>query len=676
MSSATEFRAVVRRWFSPQTAAWLLGLGVLAHALHALFGFGGHRLDGFYKNDVYTAVEVLAVAVSGARVVLVRQERWAWGLMTFALAVWTGGDLVWTVWLNNLANPPYPSVADALYLAMYPAMYVGLMLLLRSRIRDAETAQWLDGAVVALAMAAVGAGLILPTVLANGQGRAIEDVVNLAYPLADLTLLAFVAVAFSLANWRPGRMWLLLGAGIALDGIGDLVFAYQAAKGTYVAGGILDTAWPAALSLSALAAWQPATRRSQRAPSLGPIVLPLTAAAAALGLLIVAAFRHVTPVAVGLAGAALVVAAVRASFTYLQNVRILRQTELDAVTDGLSGLSNRRRLMQDVEAAARQADRAHPTTLAFFDLNGFKLYNDTFGHAAGDALLVRLGAALRASVEPAGRPYRLGGDEFCVLFTGRFTRDHPHILSAAGALSEAGSGFNVNPSYGVAIMPDEATTAAELLQLADQRMYTEKARVTRSGGVRTRDVLMALVNERAPALHNHIGGVEELVRPVAQALGLQGDQLDEVIRAAELHDVGKLAVPDRILNKSGTLSEPEWRFVRQHPIVGERILNVDPALRPVARLVRSTHERWEGGGYPDGLAGAAIPLGARIIAVCDAFEAMVRGRWYEQSRSRAEALAELRRAAGTQFDPEVVATFCALAEPPARSQSAPLAARF
>ncbi len=141
----------------------------------------------------------------------------------------------------------------------------------------------------------------------------------------------------------------------------------------------------------------------------------------------------------------------------------------------------------------------------------------------------------------------------------------------------------------------------------------------------------------------------QLVTDVARSLALDAEQLDEVLRAAELHDVGKLAVPDEILSKPGPLTDAEWQFMRQHPIIGERILNADPALRPVARLVRASHERWDGGGYPDGLAGAAIPLGARIIAACDAYEAITSERCYQAARSQTEAILELQRNAGSQF---------------------------
>jgi two-component system cell cycle response regulator len=172
-------------------------------------------------------------------------------------------------------------------------------------------------------------------------------------------------------------------------------------------------------------------------------------------------------------------------------------------------------------------------------------------------------------------------------------------------------------------------------------------------------VLIQVLVEREPDLHQHLRAIALLAQRTAIELGLQSDELDEVVRAAELHDVGKIAVPDSILHKPGPLDEAEWQIMRQHPVTGERILATVPALRSVGLLVRSSHERWDGGGYPDRLRGTQIPLGARIFAVCDAYEAMVSQRPYATPRSPASALRELRRCAGTQFDPAVVDAFCA-----------------
>ena len=337
---------------------------------------------------------------------------------------------------------------------------------------------------------------------------------------------------------------------------------------------------------------------------------------------------------------------------------ILRHHALreQAVSDPLTGLGNRRKLTEELGAWLRAADTASPRLLMAFDLDGFKAYNDTFGHPAGDALLARLGEKLRAATAPHGQAFRLGGDEFCALLQVDTERVEEVIAAAADALTERGEEFSISASHGVVLLPHEARTLEQALQLADERMYSHKHE--RSGArEQARDVLMRTMQAKQPTLSEHSSEVAQLAVAVARRLGMQGEEVDEVARAAELHDVGKVGIPDAILDKPAALDGTEWEFMRQHTILGERILNAAPALRPVATIVRSTHERWDGAGYPDGLRGEEIPRGARIVAVCDAYEAMTADRAYRRARPHEAACEELQAMAGTQFDPEVVAAF-------------------
>ena len=224
------------------------------------------------------------------------------------------------------------------------------------------------------------------------------------------------------------------------------------------------------------------------------------------------------------------------------------------------------------------------------------------------------------------------------------------------SLEEQGEGFRITAAYGTVVLPEEAANVVEALRIVDSRMYDEKDGRRASAGRQSRDVLLRVLYERDARLQGHLSGLVELVRAVGLGLGLSDDELADVALAAELHEVGKLAIPDSILRKPGPLSGEEWQFVRRHPLIGERILSSAPALAKVSGLVRSTHERIDGAGYPDGLAGEDIPLGARIIGTCAAFVAMTSELPYRPARSPEAAIAELRRCAGTQFDADVVET--------------------
>ena len=189
-------------------------------------------------------------------------------------------------------------------------------------------------------------------------------------------------------------------------------------------------------------------------------------------------------------------------------------------------------------------------------------------------------------------------------------------------------------------------------------MYAEKSRRTGRLERQTHELLTSIVRQGEPELTNHQEDVSRLAVAVGRELGLDSEDIDVLRRAAEFHDIGKIAIPDEILRKPGPLDGIELELMRKHTLVGERILGTSPSLAPVARLVRSSHERWDGKGYPDGLAGEEIPLGARIILICDAFDAMRHDRPYSTVRDRQAALAEIRSGAGTQFDPHLMEVLC------------------
>jgi diguanylate cyclase (GGDEF)-like protein len=330
-------------------------------------------------------------------------------------------------------------------------------------------------------------------------------------------------------------------------------------------------------------------------------------------------------------------------------------------TDPLTGLRNRRALMRELARVCEGASEDQPAFLWFFDLNGFKQYNDSFGHVSGDALLARLGEQLREVIAPHGSAYRLGGDEFCVLISEPVGDPHGLFQEARESLVDHGGAFTISASAGAVELPREADTPTRALRLADQRMYREKAMSREGGAELITAVLQAALAQRHPDLGEHSNDVAGDVKMLARKVGLDEDAIAMVVKAADLHDIGKLGIPDEILAKPGTLSEQEWEFMKRHTVMGEQIIAAaGPSFEQIAPLVRASHERWDGSGYPDHLKGEEIPLGARIIAICDSFRAMIADRVYKRAMPIEDALAELRRCAGTQFDPQLVEVFCRL----------------
>jgi diguanylate cyclase (GGDEF)-like protein len=499
-----------------------------------------------------------------------------------------------------------------------------------------------------LTLAALAAGTVFDPVRAATDGSTAVVATTLAYLVCDLLLLVMVLVSFAASAWRPGRSWWLLGAGLVTCAFADSFFIFMESTGAYEAGGWIDNLWPAALAAIALAAWQRTARPSQ--PHIGWTMgmLPLVASAVAIVTLVHAALSHGSALTVVLAAAAQFVGIARAGLMLRENFTLLHSARHEALTDKLTELPNRRALVHDLEAACASY---HPYSLVFFDLDGFKDYNDAFGHPAGDALLRRLAPEL---AKVGGTAYRLGGDEFCLLVQGARDDDDALVQRAVQALSSRGDGFSITASHGLVVLPEDAEDATEALRVADERMYARKRRRRGTSRSQARDLLVSVMAEREGDLDHHNSEVATLAGAVGRAMNLDTESLDVLIRAAELHDVGKVAVPDLILNKPGPLDEAEWAVMRQHTVAGERILGSSESMRPVARVVRASHERWDGRGYPDGIAGDAIPLAARIVCACDAYDAMRSVRPYKDAMTHDEAVAELRRCAGTQFDARVV----------------------
>ena len=349
-----------------------------------------------------------------------------------------------------------------------------------------------------------------------------------------------------------------------------------------------------------------------------------------------------------------------------------------AQRDPLTGLWNRRRFEGDVAAQLARCRRyGERAALLLLDLDNFKQINDTLGHLAGDEVLRALADGLSQRLRASDSAARIGGDEFAVLL---LNVDEARAREMAGEVATRLKHFareldvrgDVSISVGVALLSAETGGVSEAFAVADHAMYEDKRRSGRSlaleagpgdgvtieghAGSAARDAslraLLAAVQARDSQTAVHSREVVRLARAVARSLGLDDDQVSDVESAALLHDLGKIAVPDAILRKKGPLTDVEALLMRQHPVVGAHIVSSVPDLEHLAPAIRAEHERWDGTGYPDGLAGRAIPLASRITFVCDAYHAMTTDRPYRRALSMDAALAEIATNAGRQFCPD------------------------
>jgi diguanylate cyclase (GGDEF)-like protein len=441
--------------------------------LHDWLGLGGAGLDEIAGGYLYDAVVVAAGVALLLRAEIARSERAAWALLAAAVLCWAAGEVYWTWFILGAAEPPYPSPADGFYLVFYPLACIGLALLVRARAHELDWRRWTDGAIAALGTAALGVAFVFDFVADRITETGPALATSLAYPLADIGLLAAIVGIIALTDWRPGRVWSLLLVGLAFTAVADIAYTIQEAGGVVPPGSWIDPLY--LISAAALGAllWQPDAapiRSHEGGDRRREMVIPALFATVMVGLFSMQLLSVASGLSVVLWTATMVAVIVRLALSTRENRRLLEQVR----TDPLTGLGNRGGMQVDLDRLWRQLSETEPAALYLFDLNGFKRYNDTFGHPAGDELLTRLGGRLDAAVGGDGSVYRVGGDEFCVLLTCPPDRFDAVAKAAAEALAESDRGIEVGSSWGGAVVPIEAEDPAAALQLADVRMYAQK----------------------------------------------------------------------------------------------------------------------------------------------------------------------------------------------------------
>jgi diguanylate cyclase (GGDEF)-like protein len=371
----------------------------------------------------------------------------------------------------------------------------------------------------------------------------------------------------------------------------------------------------------------------------------------------------------------------------VENAQLYARVEQKSRIDELTGLFNRRhfeeRLKEEVSRHSRYGD---VFSIFMLDLDNFKTYNDVYGHPAGDMLLSQVGRIIKSSIRDADQAFRYGGDEFVAILP-ETSKEDAYVVAdrvREQLIKEMDrKSLTVTCSIGLASYPEDGVISGELVVGADTALYYAKwtggnriylsskgpSEPVGDGGIYGKRnglsavyALVSVVESRDPYVYGHSRKVNTYAVALAEAIGLSPDVVSRVSTAALLHDIGKIGVPDKVLNKKRKLNEKNWEEIKTHPRLGANIVSNIPNLVPCASGILHHHERWDGGGYPDGLKGEEIPIESRILAIADTYEAMTAARPYRPAFSREEVIKELREGAGSKFDPKVVEVFVGLVE--------------
>ena len=331
-----------------------------------------------------------------------------------------------------------------------------------------------------------------------------------------------------------------------------------------------------------------------------------------------------------------------------------------SIHDSLTGLHNRFYLEKELSNYARFEE--HPISIIMLDLDGLKLINDSYGHRTGDLFLIEFSKKLEAEFSELATVGRWGGDEFLVIVP-ELAREEVEKLAVKITEEELEIGLSdsdnpfVSVAFGIGTKTNPNQDIFDILHDAENAMFRDKLLKERSTKSRLVRLLLSALHEKSQETESHAVRMADLATELGRRVGLSANELDSLAVLAQFHDIGKIMIPNRILNKPGNLSKEEWELIKRHPVSGYRVCSSIEDFSHIAEEVLSHHERWDGTGYPRGIAGEEIPVMARIIAIVDAFDVMTNGRPYKEPLTEAEALQEIQRCAGSQFDPVLAKKF-------------------
>lgn len=667
-------------------------------------------LGGAARPVLDAAFFIIVISLSiGACVLAFRRadafDRTIWG----ALALLSGLTMLsevyagWYAFHVDAAGPPIPYFGDALnLLAMLCFVYLSSAAAIGRRWKVANGIRHVADILSAIIViyTAIAIWYVYPLFASQGRASAGAVLTGAGYSLGGLVIVTATYAnlyGFRVHKWFPWER--ILAIAMTVFGLGviawptqmmlmdydppnawAMVFAVVFLAGHYLL--FVGASYRLAYSVSWPIRPKSPVRRSHHRRFA--FFFPLTMFAASIGLAHYSLFEATSPlvseIAMYGAAAVIVMSTIRGLALVVENGELYERS----TTDPLTGLPDRREFMsflgEQIDVAQRYAD---PVGLIYLNLDDLGTLNKRLGLRRTDALVCEAAGALNRTARTGDVAFRLGGDEFAIVspeVTASEAMALAERLRRAITVLDTGSDLHMTASVGVALFPEDALDHFELLRRAEAAQYFAKShgkdrvvrydvvgdfdhtpkerarRLSEEAHLSTVRALAAAVDARDADTQFHSRNVARLAVALAEDLGLSRDRITAIETAALLHDIGKIGISDAVLRKPGRLTASEWREVRSHVTLGERIL-AGTTLRDVRPWILTHHERWDGDGYPQGLAGDDIPLEGRILAVCDAYDAMTSDRPYRAALSTAAALQEIDLNMGTQFDPGIAEAF-------------------